>query len=169
MKGGLRIGLAVLGLTAVLTGCRSGGPENYRELSDEERVKLERSARILVMQSKAVPEHLRSIFAEIPGHERIVYTGDRTGRAEYRWEIYDSPAGPRITQKDVNPFWVRVYAEGDLRDPSWKMTHSSDWAGPVEPAERPAVPMRSGQTVTVEPPSGRVRGTRMRESVRYRR
>lgn len=160
MKGGLRIGLAVLGLTAVLTGCRSGGPENYRELSDEERVKLERSARILVMQSKAVPEHLRSIFAEIPGHERIVYTGDRTGRAEYRWEIYDSPAGPRITQKDVNPFWVRVYAEGDLTAPQWKLTYSQDWEPPAGARETGSGNSRRGR---------RAPGGRPGDSVQYRR
>ena len=127
-------------------GCGSGAPEYYRELSEEERAALEESARKLVLQSNVVPEHLRPIFREIRGHERIVYTGDRRGKAEYRWEIYDNPSGSRLTQKDINPFWVRVYAEGDLRDPSWKMTHSSDWAGPVEPAERPAVPMRSRTT-----------------------
>lgn len=145
--------IAVLAATlAVLTGCRSTGPENYRELTEEERVKLEYSARLLVMQSRVVPEHLRAVFAEIPGHERIVYTGDRKGRAEYRWEIYDSPAGNMVTQKDVNPFWVRVYAEGDLTEPKWKMTHSQDWTPPGA--------ARSG---------GRMPGSRQGDSVRYRR
>ena len=142
---------------AALAGCRSTGPENYRELSEEERVKLEYSARLLVMQSKVVPAHLRSVFAEIPGHERIVYTGDRAGRAEYRWEIYDSPAGSKVTQKDVNPFWVRVYAEGDLTAPKWKMTHSQDWTAP-------------GKSTEGRPQRGtRMPGARQGDSVRYRR
>ena len=98
MKILLRIGMLAAAVLAA-AGCLSGGPENYRELSEEERVALENSARLLVIQSKVVPEHLRNVFAEIPGHERIVYTGDRAGRAEYRWEIYDSPAGGKITQR----------------------------------------------------------------------
>ena len=144
---------------ALLAGCRSGGSENYRELSDAERIDLELSARKLVMQARVVPEHLRGVFAEIPGHERIVYTGDKAGRAEYRWEIYDSPAGNRITQKDVNPFWVRVYAEGDLTSPKWKMTHSQDWTPPRAGASGAQQPRRVR----------RMPGARPGDTVRYRR
>ena len=152
------MGLAALTALALMAGCRSGGAENYRELSDAERIELELSARNLVIQSKVVPEHLRSVFAEIPGHERIVYSGDKAGRAEYRWEIYDSPAGSKMTQKDVNPFWVRVFAEGDLTRPKWKLTHSRDWTPPG-----------AGSSGGQPRRERRMPGARPGDTVRYRR
>lgn len=151
------LGLLMAGLLALaggLCGCRSGDAAYYRELSDPQRAELEKSAKLLVLQSKAVPEHLRAVFEELPGHERIVYTGDCRGRAEYRWEIYESSGGARISQKDVNPFWIRVYAEGDLLHPEWKMACS----GPGVPA--------SGKPPTSGDRSGQARPTQ--NSVRYR-
>ncbi len=121
----------VLVASGVLCGCRSGTSEYYRELSDEQRAELEKSAKLLVLQSQAVPERLRGVFEEIPGNERIIYTGDCRGRAEYRWEIYENSETTRIRQKDVNPFWIRVYAEGDLLNPQWKMAHSDFAAKPA--------------------------------------
>ncbi len=118
-------------------GCRGTGPEHFEELNDAERAGLVRDAKLLALQAKAVPDDLRGVFAEISPHERIIYDGDKHGRAAYRWEIYESaPEGRRITQKDVNPYWVMVYAEGDLRDPAWKLTHA-EMDGVLPPGLKP--------------------------------
>ena len=74
----------------------------------------------LALRSNAVPGHLREAFLKLTPYERIVYDGNKHGKAAYRWEIYENRnPGKRIAQRDINPYWVMVYAIGDLRDPAW--------------------------------------------------
>ena len=118
----------VMGLL-LLTGCVSTSPEYFDELTPAEQAELLNSARVLALQGKAVPAHLQGVFLELTPHQRIVYDGNKHGKASFRWEIYDSPrrkGNSRITEKDVNPYWVMVYAIGDLTDPQWKLTHARE-------------------------------------------
>ena len=118
--------LAMIMLAAVVSGCASSSPEYYEELTEKERSALLHSARALALRANAVPGHLRNAFVKLAPHERIVYDGDKHGKASFRWEIYEKRrAGARLTQEDVNPYWVMVYAVGDLRDPAWKLTHAN--------------------------------------------
>ena len=116
--------LAAAGL--LLSGCTTS-PEYFEELNAAEQTQLVHSARVLALQAKAVPEHLQAVFAELAPYQRIVYDGNKRGKASLRWEIYESPANAdRLTQKDINPYWVMVYATGDLTDPEWKITHANE-------------------------------------------
>ena len=117
-------------------GCTAVSPEYFEELSGEERAALLRSAKIMALQSKtAVPAHLRTVFAELAPYERIVYDGNKHGKASFRWEIYENPANSeRLTQKDINPYWIMVYAMGDLLDPRWKLSHANEDLQPVAAA-----------------------------------
>ena len=108
-------------------GCTAVSPEYFEELSEEELTELRRNAKVLALQGKAVPEHLQGVFAELAAHERILYDGHKSGKATFRWEIYEVPKNAnRLTQKDINPYWVIVYAIGDLRDPEWKLIHARE-------------------------------------------
>ena len=110
----------------LLTGCVAKGPEHYEELSEKERAALLHTARALALRSNAVPAHLQSAFVKLAPYERIVYDGNKHGKASFRWEIYEKRrTGRRLTQKDVNPYWVMVYATGDLQDPAWKLSHAN--------------------------------------------
>lgn len=111
----------------LLAGCASPRSEYFDELTEDERQTLIRNAKVVALQRKAVPEHLQGVFSELAPSERIVYTGNKEGKATFRWEIYESPANAnRLTQKDINPYWVTVYAIGDLRDPDWKLRHARE-------------------------------------------
>ena len=117
-----------------LAGCYST-PEYFDELSHEELNVLRNAARMLAIKGNAVPEHVQMVFVEMQPYERIVYDGDKHGKATFRWEIYDVPENmQQLTQKDVNPYWVMVYATGDLRDPQWKLTHAHET--PIAPEPR---------------------------------
>lgn len=114
------------GAVLLLAGCVSRGPEHYEELDENERTALLHTARALALRGDAVPAHLRNAFVKLSPHERIVYNGDKRGKASFRWEIYEKRrTGGKLTQQDVNPYWVMVYAIGDLRDPSWKLSHAN--------------------------------------------
>ena len=114
-------------LSLILSGCASSSPEYYEELSETERISLQHAARALALRGNAVPGHLRNAFVKLSPYERIVYDGDKRGKATYRWEIYENRAsGKNIRQEDINPYWVMVYAIGDLRDPSWKLNHANE-------------------------------------------
>ena len=136
-------------LAAVLVlfaGCVAKSPEHYEELSEKERTALQHTARALALRGNAVPLHLQSAFAKLAPYERIVYDGDKHGKATFRWEIYEKRrSGSRLTQKDVNPYWVMVYAIGDLQDPSWKLSHANqgDIAESVPQYQRRTAPGRS--------------------------
>ena len=132
-----KIGFFVCALAAVLalSGCATA-PEYYEELTEAEQKQLLHSARVLALKSNAVPEHMKGIFPELNPYQRISYTGNKEGKAVFRWEIYENPANERrLTQKDINPYWVMVYATGDLTDPEWKLTHAQEIPGaPAAPA-----------------------------------
>lgn len=114
-------------MVACLSGCVSSSPEYYEELSESERSSLQHAARALALRGNAVPNHLRNAFVKLSPYERIVYDGDKRGKATYRWEIYENRTpGKNIGQQDINPYWVMVYAIGDLRDPSWKLNHANE-------------------------------------------
>lgn len=113
----------------VMNGCVSSSPEYFEELTTAEQTQLLNSAKVLALQGKAVPEHLQGVFMELVPYQRIVYDGNKHGKATFRWEIYDSlqGKGKKVTQKDVNPYWVMVYAIGDLTgDPDWKLSHAHE-------------------------------------------
>ena len=114
-----------IGAVMLLAGCVSRGPEHYEELSEKERSALLHTARALALRGDAVPGHLRNAFVKLAPHERIVYDGDKHGKASFRWEIYEKRNGGKLTQQDINPYWVMIYAVGDLRDPSWKLSHAN--------------------------------------------
>lgn len=119
--------LWVLCAALLLSGCAVGQPEYFDELTEEERLTLIRNAKVVALQRNAVPAHLQGVFSELSPSERIVYTGNKEGKATFRWEIYESPANAnRLTQKDINPYWVTVYAIGDLLDPDWKLRHARE-------------------------------------------
>ena len=130
MKNYLQLILSVLlpAVMAVLSsGCMATAPEYYEELTDKERTVLINNARILALKGNAVPAHLQNVFMELAPYTRIVYEGNKRGRASFRWEIYESSGNSRrITQKDINPYWVMVYATGNLRDPDWKLSHARE-------------------------------------------
>lgn len=118
--------LICTGAVMLLAGCVSRSPEHYEELSEKERSALLHTARALALRGDAVPPHLKSAFVKLAPHERIIYNGDKHGKAAFRWEIYEKRSSSnKITQKDVNPYWVMIYAIGDLRDPAWKLTHAN--------------------------------------------
>ena len=121
--------IGVLGI--LLNGCASSSPEYFEELNEKEHAALLHTARALALRSNAVPAHLHNAFIKLAPHERIVYDGSKHGKASFRWEIYEKRnQNNRLTQKDVNPYWVMAYAIGDLRDPAWKLTHANqDSAG----------------------------------------
>jgi hypothetical protein len=126
-----KIGFFVCALAAVLalSGCATA-PEYYEELTEAEQKQLLHSARVLALKSNAVPEHMKGVFPELNPYQRINYTGNKEGKAIFRWEIYENPANDRrLTQKDINPYWVMVYAAGDLTDPEWKVTHAQETPG----------------------------------------
>ena len=124
--------LFLLAVGLLLSGCATR-PEYFEELTAAEQTQLVNSARTLALQGKAVPDHLRGVFAEVVPYQRIIYEGNKRGRATFRWEIYEKRrTGGRLTQKDINPYWVIVYAIGDLRDPSWKLSHANQ--GTLQPA-----------------------------------
>lgn len=113
-------------LCIILNGCAATSPEHYEELTEKECTALRHAARALALRGNAVPEHLRNAFIKLAPLERIVYDGNKHGKASYRWEIYEKRSqNKRLQQKDVNPYWVMVYAIGDLRDPSWKLSHTN--------------------------------------------
>ena len=115
---------SVLGI--ILSGCAATSPEYYEELNEKERAALLHTARALALRGDAVPTHLRNAFVKLAPHERIVYDGNKRGKAAFRWEIYERKTqNSRLTQRDVNPYWVMVYAIGDLRDPAWKLSHAN--------------------------------------------
>ena len=119
--------LAALLLTVLLNGCASTQSEYFEELTAVEETNLELGARKLALQGKAVPEHMLSLFMETKPSRRIVYEGNKSGKATFRWELYDMPKNPRrITQKDINPHWIVVYAIGNLRDPEWKLAFAQE-------------------------------------------
>ena len=118
--------LTAITLAAVVSGCASSSPEYYEELTEKERLGLQHTARALALRSNAVPEHLKSAFMKLTPLERITYNGNKHGKAAFRWEIYEKRrANARLTQKDVNPYWVIIYATGDLLDPAWKLSHAN--------------------------------------------
>lgn len=129
----------VLMLVSILAGgCLATAPEYYEELDEKERIALRNNAKILAIKGKAVPEHLQAVFLELAPYERIIYEGNKRGRATFRWEIYENSGnGRRITQKDINPYWVMVYANGNLRDPDWKLTHARENLLPTGAATSP--------------------------------
>lgn len=144
--------LTVLLLNFLPSGCTSSRPEYFEELTEVERANLLRNARIIALQGKAMPEHLRGVFVELAPYERIVYDGNKRGKATFRWEIYENTGNRRrITQKDVNPYWIMVYAFGDLRDPEWKLSHAQ------ETAQLQIVNDPSGSTPNRPAPAQRVR------------
>ncbi len=105
-------------------GCVSS-PEYYEELTEKEQKQLLLSARTLALQGKAVPERYQALFMELPPYQRIVYDGNKHGKATFRWEMYGNKTKrSTITQQDINPYWVMVYATGDLTDPKWQLTHA---------------------------------------------
>jgi len=106
-------------------GCISGPAEYYEELTVDEQRELLNDARGLAMRSKAVPAHLQTVFKELTPYTRIVYSGNKRGKATFRWEIYENVSGKRITQQDINPYWIMVYATGNLRDPQWKLSFAN--------------------------------------------
>ena len=125
--------LTAITLAAVVNGCVSSSPEYYEELTEKEHAALQHTARALALRSNAVPGHLQNAFMKLAPLERIIYDGDKRGKASFRWEIYEKRrTGVRLTQKDINPYWVIVYAIGDLRDPSWKLSHANQ--GTLQPA-----------------------------------
>ena len=107
-------------------GCVSS-PEYYTELTEAEQKQLLYSAKKLALQGNAVPDRMLLVFKEVEPFQRIVYDGNKHGKATFRWELYDTPENVRkLTQKDVNPYWVMVYAIGDLTDPKWQLTHANE-------------------------------------------
>ena len=164
MKKILMLFSAVFMLT--LTGCYST-PEYFDELSREELNVLRNAARALALQGNAVPEHMKAVFVEMQPSERVFYDGDKRGKASFRWEIYDVAENDQVlTQKDINPYWVMVYATGDLRDPQWKLTHAHETFNTPEatPAgrakqETPATVRNNNRApvnvVPATPPSGK--------------
>ena len=107
-------------------GCVSS-PEYYTELTEAEQKQLLYSARVLALQGNAVPERMLLVFKEVEPFQRIIYNGNKRGKATFRWELYDVPENVRkLTQKDVNPYWIMVYATGDLTDPKWQLTHANE-------------------------------------------
>ena len=119
--------LAILLFTVLFTGCLATRSEYIDELTPTEEANLELGARTLALQGKAVPNHMLSLFMESKPSRRIVYDGNKSGKATFRWELYDMPKNPRrITQKDINPHWVMVSATGDLRDPDWKLSFARE-------------------------------------------
>ncbi len=149
---------AVLGV--FLSGCAGSSPEYYEELSETERAALQHAARALALRGSAVPGHLREAFLKLTPYERIVYDGNKHGKAFYRWEIYENRnPGKRIAQRDINPYWVMVYAIGDLRDPAWKLNHANQELS----SGRAAAPQQSSPAT---PGAGRPRQIKQ---VRYKR
>ena len=123
-----KIFLFLLGIASLIFagGCVSS-PEYYTELTDAEQKQLLYSARALALQGNAIPERMLLVFKEVEPFQRIVYNGNKRGKATFRWELYDTPENVRkLTQKDVNPYWVMVYAIGDLTDPQWQLTHANE-------------------------------------------
>ena len=119
--------LAILLFTVLFTGCLATRSEYIDELTPAEEANLELGARKLALQGKAVPNHMLSLFMESKPSRRIVYDGNKSGKATFRWELYDMPKNPRrITQKDINPHWVMVSATGNLRDPDWKLSFARE-------------------------------------------
>ena len=130
--------LAMIMLAAVVSGCASSSPEYYEELTEKERLGLQHTARALALRSNAVPEHLKSAFMKLTPLERITYNGNKHGKATFRWEIYEKRrANARLTQKDVNPYWVIIYATGDLLDPAWKLSHANQGSLQTAPQQQP--------------------------------
>ena len=131
-----------------LAGCQTS-PEYFEELSHEELNVLRNAARMLALKGNAVPAHVQAVFVEMQPYERIIYDGDKHGKASFRWEIYDVPADmQQLTQKDINPYWVMVYATGDLTDPKWQLTHAHETPGLQTQSDRPPVrPQRPKQKV----------------------
>ena len=149
---------AFLLLTVLFTGCMAAKSEYFEELTPAEEKALLLGARKLALQGKAVPEHMMNLFMEKEPARRIVYEGSKSGKATFRWELYDMPKNPsRITQKDINPHWIVVYAIGDFRDPEWKLAFAQtgktlEMVSPAQLApersrqlEQPQRPVRSRQ------------------------
>lgn len=111
----------------VLAGGCASSPEYYEELTPAEQKQLLHSARTLALRGKAVPDRMLGVFSDFVPYQRIVYDGNKRGKATFRWEIYDVPRNARkLTQKDINPYWIMVYATGDLTDPKWQLTHAEE-------------------------------------------
>ncbi|MBE6368755.1 MAG: hypothetical protein E7056_01170 [Lentisphaerae bacterium] len=159
--------LFLLAVGLLLSGCATR-PEYFEELTAAEQTQLVNSARTLALQGKAVPDHLRGVFAEVVPYQRIVYEGNKRGRATFRWEIYESPAdSSRLTQKDINPYWVMVYATGDLTDPDWKLAHANENPNLPGPEEiRRMQRQKQMQHQSAAPDAGSSRPVRQ---VRYKR
>lgn len=134
--------LAILLFTVLFTGCLATRNEYIDELTPAEEANLELGARKLALQGKAVPNHMLSLFMESKPSRRIVYDGNKSGKATFRWELYDMPKNPRrITQKDINPHWVMVSATGDLRDPDWKLSFARE--NPALQVKAPTPPQQN--------------------------
>ena len=125
MKKLLTVSTALLALL-MFNGCVSGSPEHYEELTAEEHASLVNSAKVLILQSKLVPAHLQQSFVRISPQERIIYNGDKHGKASLRWEIYENRprSGQKITQKDINPYWITAQATGNLLNPQWQVSQA---------------------------------------------
>ena len=133
-----KIFMLAAGGLMLLAGCVANGPEHYEELTEKERTALQHTARALALRGNVVPLHLQNAFAKLAPYERIVYDGDKHGKATFRWEIYEKRrSGGRLTQRDVNPYWIMVYAIGDLRDPSWKLSHAKPGNSSENTSDRP--------------------------------
>ena len=136
--------LAILLLTVSFTGCLATRSEYIDELTPTEEAALELGARKLALQGQAVPNHLLSLFMESKPSRRIVYDSNKSGKATFRWELYDMPKNPnRITQKDINPHWVMVSATGDLRDPEWKLSFARENPALQTTPAAPAAPQQN--------------------------
>ena len=151
MKKLLTISTALLVLL-LFNGCISNSPEHYEELTADEHAALVNSAKVLILQSKLVPAHLQQSFIRVAPEERIIYNGDKRGKASLRWEIYENRprAGQKITQKDINPYWITAQATGNLLDPQWQVSQAQS-----------AVPQKFA-------PGQNRNGSRQVRSVRYR-
>ena len=120
----VKFSVLLLSAAALLTGCATA-PEYYEELSEAESAALLKQARKLALSSNRIPGHLQAVFMELPPYVRVLYDGSKHGKATFRWEMYGNKTKrSTITQQDINPYWVMVYATGDLTDPKWQLTHA---------------------------------------------
>lgn len=123
-------------------GCATN-PEYYEELTEQESKVLVESARQLALSSNRIPAHLQGVFMELAPYQRILYNGSKRGKATFRWEIYENRVNEKqITQRDINPFWINVYATGDLRDPEWKLFCSQENLNPQQQTAAPPTRVR---------------------------
>ena len=143
----VKFSVLLLAAATLLTGCATT-PEYYEELSEAESAALLKQARKLALSSNRIPGHLQAVFMELPPYVRVLYDGSKHGKATFRWEIYENRQNTKqITQRDINPFWINVYAIGDLTDPQWKMFCSQEDHSQKNAAESAPPRNRRGQRV----------------------